>query len=241
MGLTYRWQDSIDVAAKLSKNIPVSSIDARICDMVNGVIWKKYPWQRSRTNIAAGLIPLADDDQDFSAPPNIYRLLKCRIVRTDTTPDEIQELDVQNDLDPDLVKRSYRDIRVASLQADIGQIRLESAVSVPTGTTLEIQGEYQLNPIKVTSLAQDLWFDDTFLEVPVEGLMYWRYKLSDDARAGNLQIVDGGRTVYTGQLGIFHSAIDQMWKAEEYGNVEQFFPDTPLGVGRSSGGTGIFG
>lgn len=238
------WSEAISFAGKMAKNLPTSSIDAEICNLVSGAAWRKYPWRRlgsTLTNIAGGAIPLVDGTQDYSVPSNLYRLLSAYINRTDTTPDVARDIDVADDLAVDLVKRSYTAIRCCAHQAGFGVLRLESAVSVPTGTTLELGGIYQAQPTQVTSTAQTIWMLDSGFDIPVAGILYWVYKLADDPRAGGIQTVEHGKAVYTGQLAEFHNLLDLAWAQEELSGTNQYFPDSPMGSGRdSSGGLNIF-
>ena len=235
MALTYDWQRAADMASKLCKGLNISSIDETVADMVSSEAWSKYPWFMSQQNIASGILPCVDGQQDYSAPVNIFRLLDARLVRTDTTPDDHRDLDVQQFLSVDLVSRSPYSIRCIAHQSETGGLRLESAVQISSGATWEIQGTYQTHPSKVTSLASGLWFHDEHFMVAVEGMLYWMYRLGDDSRAGSA-VIDpkSGRTNYSGQLAVFHSAIDKMWAAEELQGTESIVPETPLGVSASS-------
>lgn len=213
-----------------------------ICDMVNSKIWKYRPWLRSLTTIAAGSIPMVDGQQDYSPPTQIYRLMKASFVRIDVTPSEIRELDIAQDLSVDLSPRSYVQIRAASLQPAFGVIRLESAINVPTGATIELQGTVQNNPAKITATSQNLWFDDhTLMEAFVEGINYWSYKLADDPRAGGVAAGMGGRAQYSGQAAAFIGAMDLAASAEDFPSQETYFPSESIGAGRDMGsGFSIF-
>lgn len=238
MPLTYTVSNAWTLASAQAKGMPVAAANKLlICDMVNSKIWKYRPWQRSLTTIAAGSIPMVEGTQDYSPPAQIYRLMKASFVRTDTTPDQIAELDVAQDLSVDLSPRSYTTIRCASLQAGAGVIRLESAVQVPTGVTIELQGSVQNNPTKIVQMNQSLWFDDhTLMEAFVEGINYWSYKLADDPRAGGLVAASGGRAQYSGQAAAFIAAMDLAASAEDFPAQDTYFPSESIGAGRDSGG-----
>ena len=222
MAQTYLVSDALAILAPLMKNVGgLTAITPQLCDMVSSEIWTAYPWRVSVTNIPTGLIPLVDGQQDYNAPVNIYRLTQVGIRRTDTTPDQYRELTVARTLSEDLDVRSWQSIRSACLQPSIGKLRLESAVSVPTGTTLELGGEYQMNPPKITSTASDLWFEDQHLHVFIKGLLYWAYKLSDDVRA-------------LPQLSEYRAAVGEMARSEDYGTIEGVFPEATLGIGKDA-------
>ncbi len=243
MAYTYAWNDLVNVGSTYGKGIPLSRVNAQICDFVSQDMYIEYPWKQTITNTANGAIPLIDSKQDYTCfAPNIMRALKASIVRTDTTPNESRDLDVVNDLSVDLYPRSYVGIRAMSLQQAIGLFRLEAAVNIPSGIQCELRVDYQFDPIKVTSLNQIIWFQDHYAVVALEGLLYWVYKLADDNRSGNAQTDAFGRVIgYTGQLGIYKAALNRMKMAEDYGFTESVFPSDPMGLPRDSNSLNIFG
>lgn len=235
MAFTYTWADAVSLVSKLIKGSPTATIDAQVCDMVSSEMYSYFPWRWTLTS--GTLCTLTDGNQDFSPPANIYRLLRARMVRTDTTPDQINELTVRDTIAPDLVSRSYTQITSVSYEAGVGLIRLAAAVSVGTGVTLRIDGEWQTNPAKVTSTGQTIWFDDKYLSVAAEGLLYWYYKLQDDSRAGGKAMSNTGQITYAGQYGAFMAGLEDMARSEDYPATDLAFPDEPLGVGRAYTGT----
>ncbi len=243
MATTYSWSDLINVGSAYGKGIPLTKVNAQICDFVSQDMYQEYPWKTTITNTAAGSIPLVDSTQDYPCnAPNIMRPLKAWLLRTDVTPNEARDLDIKKDLSVDLYPRSYVGIRSVSLQQAIGMFRIESAVNIPSGVQIELRVDYQIDPIKVTQLSQICWFDDRFSIVALEGLLYWVYKLSDDARAGQAATDAYGRVVgYTGQLGSYKAAIQRMKSAEDFGFTERVFPADPMGLPRDSNSLNIFG
>lgn len=228
-GFTYTFANAITIASKMVKGIPTSGIDATMCDIISTDMYRFRPWAWTMTNIAPGTVALTDGVQDFSGPLNIYRFIRGRIVRTDTTPDQYLDLTVRKTLTPDLTPRGYSAISCIANEESVGKLRLESAVQVPTGTTLEIQGEYQIVPTKITLTTQSLWFPDEYITVLIEGLLYWYYKIADDPK-------------WSTQFKIYQDALLKMAVNEDFPATDQMFPDTPLGVGRAyTGALNIFG
>lgn len=228
---TYLWSDAVTLVGKMVKGIPTSSIDPTMCDLVNSEMYAYWPW--SWTVTSGVLCTPTDGNQDFSPAAQIYRILNARMVRTDTTPDQYIELEVMQHLAPDLAPRSYQGINAISLEEGVGLIRLSSAVQVPSGMTLEIQGEYQINPTKIAATSQGLFFPDQYLPVACEGLLYWNYKLADDPRAGGKSVDSTGRIVYTGQYAAFMGALKAMSAAEDYPADGQVFPEEGMDTGSS--------
>lgn len=233
MAYTRSWADLINVVKVLAKNVGgLDKIKAEMCDFVSNEMYISYPWKDTITTIAAATLPLVDGQQDYSSPINIYRLTRATIFRTDVTPIQTFELDIADDVPVDLTPKSHMAIRSCSQQQATGTLRLETAVNVPSGISLDLRGEYQLNPIKVVDIAQDMWFKDQYAQVAAQGLIYWAYKLSDDARAGTSQTMNG-RMVYTGQLADFMGALERMKQAEDWGASNSLFPEDTFGKGRN--------
>lgn len=225
---TYKVQDALDLARKLAKGVPFTGVDMTIADVVNATMYKSYPWRDTLVNFAAGALPLTDATQDYSvvAPytGTIFRVTQFSIARTDTSPVQVRELRVAKNLTVDFIPKSPYAVRAASYQAGVGMFRLESAVQVTSGATWELRGEYQPYPARISDPSDHFWFADEHLEVFAKGLIYWAYRMADDARMGNMQTNDG-RAVYTGALGEFMQAIADMQAAEDFGNLDGYYPD----------------
>jgi hypothetical protein len=235
MGFSYTWNDLTNRVRTFVRNLPVGNDWTICCDMVAGQMYTAYPWKESLQNIAATLLPLVDGKQDYSVPTNIYRFTKLSLVRTDVNPDVYREIDVADDLDIDLNPRSWGMIRSGCLQGGFGTLRLDSAVAVPTGQTIEIQGVFQINPNKVSALTDGMFFKDQYVNVAFAGLLHYAYRLNDDDRAGTAQTTSQGQIAYTGQLGIFMAGLEQMKSAEAFGSIDTYYPETSMGAGRLTG------
>lgn len=222
------------------KSVP-ANFNIDYCDFVSGDMWAAYPWKEGDTNIAPASLPLSDGVQDYSTPPQIFRALKFWLYRTDVTPNQYRTLDVVDDIDIDLTPRSFSTMRSASLQMDVGQIRLESAINVPTAGAYYIGGNFQQNYAKVVSLSDQCWFADVYASVAAKGLLYWLYQLTDDPRAGSAQVNNHGAYTYTGQLAVYHSALIEMQRSEDYGATTSLIGGEVLGGGRDISGLNIFG
>jgi hypothetical protein len=239
---TYTVQNAVDLASRNVKGLITLqngnlAVLVSITDLVSSRMWIYRPWWQTLTTIAPGTLPLVDGIQDYSAPVNIYRLTKCSLVRTDVTPNQAYELGIAQDLSVDLTKRVHTSIRTASYQAGVGKIRLEAAVQISGTTAVQINGEYQTNPTKITALNQQLWFQDHVLfGAFVEGLKYYAYQLADDLRAGGVQTIENGQPVYAGQMAQWFAAMNDAAKAEDFPGIETAFPAETLGVGRDIGG-----
>ena len=214
------------------KNIPVTNFDVTSADVINSIIWNAYPWRWSLSALTA--ITLVDGTQDYSFGgsdlASYLRLVRARITRTDTTPDEYDEILVMRWLPPDLTKSGFRSISSVAFEQSISKLRLVRAAAVPSGVTLTLNGEYQTLPTKITALSATVVFPDTHFHVALSGLLWLAYKFADDDRAGRAQASKGGGVVYTGQLGEFYDNLISMRETEEWGAGDTVFPTDPLGV-----------
>jgi hypothetical protein len=229
MASTYQVANSITYTQAICVGIPVSAIQIAAADQINSIMWNAYPWrwaQKTMTGIA-----LVDGTQDYTyAPADYMRQITARLVRTDTTPDIHDELTVVRNLVPDLTKAGFRSgLTQISYNAALTKLRLNQAAAVPSGSTFEIQGEYQFQPTKITGTSATFPFPDQYFKVFNDGLLWQFYMLSKDDRAGTVQFTKNG-AVYTGQLGVFFDGLMAMREAEDWGAGDNIFPSDPIGV-----------
>ena len=189
-------------------------------------------------------IALTDGVQDFANAntTDFFKLLRVRLVRTDTTPDEYNDkITIRDFLPPDLTKSSMWNIQSVSYDWINSKIRLERAIAIGSGETLQIQGEYWKTPTTITGSTLDtaFAFQDHHFDVFVDGLKWAFYDFIGDSRAGTAQVTRDGRRLYTGQLGVFMDALQSMASAEDYGDEGSEYPDEPMG-NRESGGVGLW-
>ena len=244
MAFSYSWNDLISVGSSYGKGIPLTKVNAQICDFVSQDMYVGVPVEADHYQHGQhGTIPLIDAKQDFPAvAPNIMRPLKAWLCRTDILPNETRDLTIVRDLSVDLYPRGYNAISQVSLQQSIGMFRLNSAVNIPSGVRVELRLDYQIDPIKVTDLGQTIWFQDCFAVCALEGLLYWVYKLADDTRAGSATTDAYNRiTGYTGQLGTYKGALGRMKAAEDFGFTDSVFPSEAMGTPRDQNGLQIYG
>lgn len=247
MPTTYTYQNAIDLVRKFIKDVPLatSSVDIMLCDRVNSVTFGAYPWRWTLASFTA--ITLVDGTQDYalaaadltSASGGVWQIVRGRLRRTDTTPDEWRELGVRSFLAPELTRKGGLDsIKLVAYDEASNKLRFDLAAAVPTGVVLQFEGEFKKNPTKIAALSQKAHevggvstFPDQYFDVIVEGLLWKAYQYTDDSRAGSIVHIKGV-TQYTGQLGVFHDAL--MWMAQQedqgYGS-DLMFPTEPLGAG----------
>jgi hypothetical protein len=226
--MAYSVLDGIHHSRYFIKNIPVDAIQIVAADDINARIHKAYPWRWSTSALTP--ISLVDSTQDYSsAPTDYFRLLRARIVRTDSTPDDVYEpLDVVNKLEPKLWPTSPRLIKAISYEGHLNKFRLERAAQVTSPSTFEIQGEYQKVVTKITNTSDSLPFPDQYFSVFVQGLKWKFYEFADDVRAGTANYNKDGQFVCTGQAATFYGELFDMASQEGYAAGDPIAPAEPL-------------
>jgi hypothetical protein len=242
---TYTPQAAIDLITSFVHGIPLQGIAANVCDMVNSAIWMYYPWSWSIATLTP--LNLEDGQQDYTAAnTNILRPLKIRMVRTDVSPSEYEDLAILSNLPPDLSRKmGFRSIKNVGWYGSQQFFRLETALNMSSSTMLQLQGEYQMTPVKISAATMNtvLPFPDYYFPVFVEGVKYYALALSDDQRMGGVQVTKNGAVQkgYSVQYGIYMDMLLMMARTEDLGGGDQWrYPESGLGVGQASN-PGLFG
>jgi hypothetical protein len=181
-----------------------------------------------------------------SGAPTILRPLKMRLARLDSNPPEYRELAQLANLSPELSRTAgIETMSACGWFASQSFFRLMNAPQVSNGQIVQLLGEYQTRPTKVTSttLTTAFPFPDDYFNVLDAGLLWKVYQLTDDPRAGGSQASKNGSMMqqYTGQLGHFMNLLLEMARTEDLSAGDEFmYPEQPLGVGRSYW-PGLFG
>lgn len=174
-----------------------------------------------------------------SGAPNILRPLKMRIARLDSNPPEYRELAALGNLGVELSRTAGIDtMKAVGWFSSQNFFRFDVTPQVSNGQIIQLLGEYQKLPTKITAqnLTTPFPFPDEYFNVMDAGLMWKVYTLIDDQRAGTMQVTKNGASqyTYTGQLGIFMDMLREMGRTEDLGAGDEFqYPADPLGVGRS--------
>jgi hypothetical protein len=193
----------------------------------------------TNTQIVGTISPSGLANSGGSGNPNILRPLKMRIARLDSNPPEYRELASLGNLSPELSRTAGVETMSAlgwfSSQAFF---RMMNAPQVSQGQIIQLLGEYQTHPTKVTNsnLMTPFPFPDDYFSVLDAGLLWKVYQLTDDPRAGGAQLSRNGSMVeqFTGQFGVFMSLLKEMARTEDLASGDEFrYPEQPLGVGRS--------
>lgn len=224
----YTPNDAIALARKYCRDIPVTSIDSQVCDIINSRIWFYYPWKW--TQGALNAISLINAQQDYSITNTDFsRLLRARLVKTPTFYGP--PLDILNSLEPTTCQVGFLSIESIAYEPVTSKLRLEYPVSLGSGEVVAIVGEYQKKPTKIedAQLGTAFSFPDHYFQVFMEGLKWKLYEFEGSPKAGSVVVARDGRKSYSGQLGVFMESLQEMAAAEDYSAEETLVPETPMG------------
>ncbi len=242
---TYTPQSAIDLITNFVHGVPLAAIAPTVCDLAHNAIWTYYPWSWSISNLTA--LNLTQGIQDYT-PTNtdILRPLRIRMVRTDITPNEFEDLAILANLPPDVSRQlGFRTIKNIGWFGAQNFFRLETAVNISGTSTLQLQGEYQRVPTKInnSNMTTVLPEPDYYFGVFVEAVKYYALALSDDPRAGGISVQKNGSLAkgYTGQFGMWMDGLLNMARTEDLNVGDQWrWPEAGFGVGQATN-PGLFG
>lgn len=237
---TFTWSRIFEMARNTGdKKGQFGNSDVDIVQMVSTAMYRFYPWRFTLTNTPAiappGTIPLVDQQQDYAAPSDLYRLIRASIWRTDVTPNQVLDYDPVKTLTVDLNAKSYNNMQAISYEPDLKVIRLDSAISAPSPSTFELRVQYQPFLDPVLSLDQAPWFPDEYVQIAHDGILYKLWGLDEDPRAGSASYSDG-RASYSGQLAVFMGGMQAMAMDEDAGAVDTMYPADPIGIWNANQG-----
>jgi len=244
---------TITVTLGYPHNLPVGSSLNGLTGTITGATVAGYNATLTITNIPSitqivGTISNSGlANSGGSGAPNILRPVKMRIGRLDTDPPEWRELALLGNLSPELtIQSGIESMQSMGWFASANFFRMAKTPQVGQGQIIQIAGEYQMLPTKITdnNLATPFLFPDTYFNIFVEGLKWKIYQLSDDQRAGGIGIAKNGTLMknYTGQYGIFIEQLMSMARTEDLNSGDEFqYPEDSLGSTSQGYGYGIYG
>lgn len=237
--------NSVTINMQYAHNLPTGSTLAGLTGTIVGATVAGYNTTvtitsvPSNTQIVGTIATSGLGTSGGSGAPGILRPIKMRIARLDSNPPEYRELAALANISPELSRTAGIDtMKAVGWFASQNFFRFDVSPQVSNGQIIQLLGEYQSLPTKITdnNLTVPFGFPDHYFDTFTEGLKWAFYNLSDDPRAGGIQMTTNGQRLkqYTGQLGIFMTMLYEMARTEDLGSGDEFmYPEQPLGVGRS--------
>jgi len=234
---TYKWSDVCSTAQQLVHSIPVAPLQLYACDQVNAIIWKTFPWRWTLNSITP--ITLLNGVQDYaSVPADFWKWVNPRITRTDVTPPQNQPLLPAKHIEIEVQRQGgVNTIHNVSYEPTNNCFRLDLAPQISGSLVLQLNGDYQQLPTKITGIGQVIAHPDSYFQVCLEGVLWMFYRLADDPRAGTISINRPGDKESAGQWGVFANALEDMKRMEDGADdMQTRYPENPMGWGRPSTG-----
>lgn len=151
MPFTYTPSDAITLVREYTKRVPIQTVEAQLCDLVNSQMYTALPWRWCTQQISPSIV-LENGVQDYQAPTHIYRLLRGRVTLYNTSPVQFIELDVVEYLAPELAQGGFGAIRACAMDQGSGQLRLSLAANIGTpNTRVNIASSTNASPIVITT------------------------------------------------------------------------------------------
>lgn len=234
---------TVTVTLSYPHNLPLGTTLAGLTGTINGAVISGYNTTLtittvpSTTTIVGTIVTSGLAVSGGSGDPRILRPLKMRICRLDSDPAEYRELSLLANLSPELSRTAgISTMKAVGWFDSQAFFRFDVSPQVGVGQLIQLQGEYQRYPTKITNsnLSTPFDFPDTYFNTFVEGLKWKIYQLSDDMRAGGIAVTRNGTQVkqMTGQFGVFYEQLQQMARTEDLGSGDEFqWPESPLGSG----------
>lgn len=220
MAATAKPISAFDYCKEYLKKMPLEQVQAQVLDDINKEIWMAAPW---RWTIGAfANFNLAANTTDYtisSMPSDFLYILKATL----TNGTRSIELEVEPALSATPVSRGTP-AYITIVPGGTNYFRVYNPFgSIATGETWTCRVLYKKTaPIitkKNSHTAGVLVMDDEWFWVYREGCMHRAYQFGDDDRAGAATVAQNGQVQYSGQLGIYKAALNQMKMSEPMLNM----------------------
>lgn len=209
MSTTYYPQMASEYAKTYIKRMPLETVQVRILDSINKLIWISSPWRWSISTLSP--IPLVSNTQDYTltTPSNFISLIHSYIsdgsnVVTHLEPVPTLNASVGINGNPRFI--SYEGSNVYRISPNPGVL--------PVSPTRYIYSWYKKSSpiLKASNIGTPgvLIMDDEYFPVYEAGVLWMSYLYADDQRAGTTTVDSQGRAQYTGQRAVFESMLNEM-------------------------------
>ncbi len=227
--LTLTPQDAIDYATEFVKSMPFSRVAAQVAQDVSNEIWGAAPWWWTISTLAPITLTDAVQKNNVVSPPSDFHRFETCYISEGKTKRSVKALAQVPDGAtltglPNFV--AYMDVDNTPTTTP-AQIWFEKLFATG-GRTWKFWAWYKRTaPLLASAMTTPgaLGMPDDYYYVYREGVLYYAFKYATDPRAGGAQVTTqgGNRTVaYTGQLGVYRAAIEELRQQE---TVVQAFMD----------------
>jgi hypothetical protein len=214
---TYIPNIAFDKAVSYVKDMPLHEVKVRILDQVQKMMWMASPWRWTIGDLPVTTLLANTTDYSIALPSDFLYAIDAFFTDKD---DQTHPLLVEPALPADVgAPGTVSRIAITGTAGSTGTLR----VAPKPGTTLPAPAPVIISLYKKTSpvltdenvhTAGTLTIPDEWFWVFEEGVLWQAYIWGDDSRAGG-STVSGGRVQYSGQLGNFMAALEEMKTREK--------------------------
>lgn len=212
MASTYTYQNALSLIQKAHPRLEEGQFHPAICNMATNLIWNAFDWRESLVTLPPFyLIPGEQDHYSPGVliPSDFHGLRQATLIELSPPTFHERRLLVTKDSEETNVQNIPHAI---SYEASKNAFRLfprvpENLVS----PRWLVKGTYKKRPtlIQNNTLSTILPWDDIYINVVVESMIWAAKKLSGSQDAGDA-VLNSGQKIYTGQLGRAMAAIEDM-------------------------------
>lgn len=209
---TYIPQTAIDFVTSMVKGMPFTvDVGTVSADRISKIVWTAAPWSWTLGSLDPAVsIVASTQDYTITKPADFYYLERSYLW------DGNKEIDLNIEASlPTLVTTPGIPSRVALIAGVSTKLRF---APIPTKAYTNVNLYKKTYPA-ITSLnvatPGALILPDEWAWVYEQGMLWQAYLYADDRRAGEATISNDGKRQYTGQLGMFMAALQEMRESEK--------------------------
>jgi len=212
MASTYKPYRAFEYAGEFIKRMNLNEVGHMILDHALKHMWMTAPWRW--TVGALTPVTLASNTEDYTITrptptDDMLYLLRAQYVQAQAGgKDGARDLDIESYLPTNVIIGQPSAVALTSST----NLRVFPKPGTLSGTN-QIVLQYKKTCSQITKqnmhTAGVQVFDDEWFPVYVQGVLYYAYMFADDTRAGSASVQPGG-TAYSGQLGVYRAALNEM-------------------------------
>ncbi len=204
--------EAFDYAKRNLKNMPLESIQTRLLDSVNKMMWMAAPFRWTVGTLTPITLVTATSDYTLAPPADFLYLISSYISDGLNT---VRHLEVVPSIPANIIVTgmpefiSYQGSNTFRISPIPGTLVLpaKSLISYYKKIAPTVTAENAFT-------AGTLVFDDEWFQTYMEGVMWQAYLWGDDQRAGTANVDGTGKMAFTGQRATFEAGLAQMVQRE---------------------------
>lgn len=202
---------------EMIKRMPVDRVQVSILQDASSMIWMAAPWRWTIGTFGPLAITAGQSTVTLAGVSSLLRLEK--LVISDAVTSRALQVVATLPASPALTAKPNLGCLVPT---PTPKVQFENTFPpLPSGDSWNMWGWYKITAPVITNANMNtnglLLMDDEWFWVFNEAVLYYAYKFADDQRAGGSTVAagaNGTQIQYTGQIGVVHSALEEMRRSE---------------------------